>query len=538
MYRLLGELDEDLMLELDEVVRQNQLACLPIAKSGRADIELLEMYPELAGLIERGKCIKVDSVSLQTRLHEREAKSVGGSKAKATFLDDFDQSPSAQKGKSKHSRDHDTTSKSPSLKPKRSAADLMFVMEEDEGAPHLSVERATPTRQRLIPMTASSDHRLPISVPQDSISGSLEQRKSARDRNSMFASTFPSSYEPPVSGIENSPNQLSSVTPWASPSMAKSKLDLKDIMAQASPSRTSNLSAGLALSARGTDISSPGLPARLSQRERKKQQQQQFSSPKAQLPTTPTPEDDREDEKSSSPWQIAFSGPRVSLKEVIGERRASSSPLNTSSKARTPSPMTLRQTVSGKPQPARRAVTGPAQPPAIVPKRTVSTPSEPPHLTSQPTQRSSSSSSKQPHTIQSIRHIAPPVEPTLQLSMADILSQQQTEKAIIKEAAAKRSLQEIQEEQAFQEWWDEESRKAKAEVEEAAAKPSSRGGQGLKQGRGPRGKSRGASRGRGRGRDGTDSGDPESTGAGTSVNTGGKGGKKGAHGGLRGKPTE
>ena len=56
------------MLELDEVVRQNQLACLPIAKSGRAEDDLIEKYPRLPELMERSKLIKIDSVSLQTRL--------------------------------------------------------------------------------------------------------------------------------------------------------------------------------------------------------------------------------------------------------------------------------------------------------------------------------------------------------------------------------------------------------------------------------------------------------------------------------------
>ena len=51
--------------------------------------------------------------------------------------------------------------------------------------------------------------------------------------------------------------------------------------------------------------------------------------------------------------------------------------------------------------------------------------------------------------------------------MADILAQQQTEKDVSKEAVAKGSLQEIQEEQAFQEWWDQESKMVREEEEEA-----------------------------------------------------------------------
>lgn len=113
--------------------------------------------------------------------------------------------------------------------------------------------------------------------------------------------------------------------------------------------------------------------------------------------------------------------------------------------------------------------------------------------------------------------------------MADILSQQQTEKEIIKEAAAKRSLQEIQEEQAFQEWWDEEIRKARAEVEEANdAKPTGRGRRGIRGiGRGP---SRVRGKGRGRGRGG-EVGQGTSASANTNAGVSARAGKKGVHSG-------
>ena len=95
--------------------------------------------------------------------------------------------------------------------------------------------------------------------------------------------------------------------------------------------------------------------------------------------------------------------------------------------------------------------------------------------------------------IQSIRHIPRPraAEPTTGLSMADILSQQQAEKTAIREATiSKRSLQEIQQEQEFQEWWDMESRKVmeeerKKDVQARRDQRGARGGRGKgKKGRG------------------------------------------------------
>jgi len=110
--------------------------------------------------------------------------------------------------------------------------------------------------------------------------------------------------------------------------------------------------------------------------------------------------------------------------------------------------------------------------------------------------------------------------------MADILTQQQTEKEIIKEAAAKRSLQEIQEEQAFQEWWDMESRKVRGELgrEVEGDVPVGRGrGKGASERGSGREKIRGRRGGRGRGKSGE--------GGGSGVGVGGSGSGSGS---LRG----
>lgn len=525
---LLGELDGDLMLELDEVVRQNQLACLPISKSGRAEVELLETYPWLADLIERGKGIKVDSVSLHTRLHEPEAKFVGGSKAKAAFLEDFDQSPSSQKLRPRSSREGNSQSKSPSLKPKSSAADLMFDMdEESESDTENRVKSRLDQHQRSA--SRANDTLPPSSLPPEAEAPDDEETVFAKDDHLITVSTTPLSYQNTVGGTAGSPLPLNSKKPWGPPALPTSKLEMKDIMAQDSSKRVSNISAAFSLRAKESEASSAGLPARLSQRERKKQQQQQAFSPQHVPASSPAAADQTQGQQPASPWQVASKGPRISLKDVIGSASGETSS-HVGSMARTPSPMTLRQTISGKAAPAQRAVTSPAQSPLPAPKRSISTP-DTFHLTSQaPLPPSRSSSSQTP--IHSIRHTAPPVEPTLQLSMADILSQQQTEKEIIKEAAAKRSLQEIQEEQAFQEWWDEESRKVKA-VDEvaAAAKPAPRGGKGM------RGKARGGSRGRGRGKGvgGSEEASQSTGGAGTSSTGDGRGGGTGVNVGQKGR---
>ena len=460
--------------------------------------------------MEQSKLIKIDSVTLQTRLHEREARSAGGSKAKAAFLEDFDRSPSAPKPTPKSLRNQYDQQKSPSLKPKKSAADLMFEMDDDSEAEFEDLSKATLIEQRRQHVVAANAF-----TPMDKITDNQQEHDSSlREAYSMAASTSPASTTGQLIGaVPSSPDPVSSSGKriWAASSMSSYKVDMKDIMAQASSNRVSNISAGLSLRAKNGEASNVGTPQKLSQRERKKQQQQQ------QLPLQQTSpivasspvleENQARGKKAVSPWQVASTGPKVSLKDVLGGE-SSKSLSKQGSVARTPSPLNLRQTVSGKYPATRRAVSGPAQHSAPLQQRSVSTADSAKPLPSR-------SSSEQPH-VQSIRHNPPPVEPSLQLSMADILSQQQTEKDIIKEAAAKRSLQEIQEEQAFQEWWDEESRKVKAEAEEAA-KPTTRGRKGI------RGKGRGGFRGRGNAR--SDGGE----GASGTGSRGGRGGKKPVH---------
>ncbi|KAK4692928.1 inhibitor of Bruton tyrosine kinase, partial [Lecanoromycetidae sp. Uapishka_2] len=472
---LLQELDEDLMHELDEVVRQNQLACLPIAKSGRAEADLVERYPKLVEKMEQSKRIRLDFISLQSRLHEREAKSAGGSKAKAALQDEFDQTPSAKKTRLRSPRVQGSHSKSPSMKAKQSSADLMFEMEEDGQSDTQESRKLTPNRRRRPSRSPNDDLLLPPSLPVDENAWGRQQLIAKAD-DDIAASTSPATHKcNEIFPTESTP--LHTKKPWGPPTTGNPRLDMKDIMAQASPNRVSNLSAALSLRATEMDAFSPTTPAKVSQRERKKQQQKQLSQPPPPIPmSTPVFSEKQDDEKSSSsPWQVASKGAKISLKDVLGAGSSDSPPSQKGSVARTPSPLTLRQTVSGKAPSARRAVSGPATTVASTTKSSISTPDTSMVTARQTSPLSSRSFSTQYATeIQSVRHVAPPVEPSLQLSMADILSQQQLAKDVVKEAAAKRSLQEIQEEQAFQEWWDEESRKVKAEEE--AKKPNARNG--------------------------------------------------------------
>ncbi|KAI4112455.1 MAG: hypothetical protein LQ345_006399 [Seirophora villosa] len=466
---LLNELDEDLLVELDNTVRQNQLARLPVSRSGRADAQLLETYPQLVEILERSKRTKIDQIAFQTRWRHDDilAKTKGGfpfSDEATNRLTDLRSPPH------KPHYDQDAHRDSPSLRPRKSAADLMFEMDISEDFPTQTTEQPSSREQPT--------HASPSLGP--TAGGLLTGAKSDLDLEITAAGTNPlhvdTRHQQSVMGPGSS-EELNTSRPWGDRAISSNKLDMKQIMAQASSSRVSNISASLAASSTSVLTSGTG---RLSQKERKKQQQQVALERPQKIVAPPVVQVPAPVAEHTSPWQVASKGAKTSLKDIL--HAESKSPLsNTVARERTVSnpPLTLRQTVPGNSSTAKRTVSetsSKAQ--AAPPQRSTSTPLA--FASSHTPPRPSSSRTKpSPATIgpssstptKSIRHTTPTAsaEPSLQLSMADILSQQQTEKDVIREAATKRSLQEIQEEQAFQEWWDQESRKAKEEEEAAAA---------------------------------------------------------------------
>ena len=521
------------MLELDEIVRQNQLNCLPVSKSGRAEAELLENHPELIERLQHSKRVKVDAVSLHSHLYERESRQGGAFKTKVDLLEDFAPTSSIQRDQRRRtSKDHISTPKSPSLlaqnspnlaasrspilapskspmlSAKKSIADLMFDMDDyDDGEGTFQ----TPKRRHR---HAADPPRLPpsgLGLDDDDAFPAIGLSQSP----GAEAALATSAKSPPSFKVSNDlkDQQCRLVSgdtkPWASSLFSSSKLDMKDVMAQTSSDRISSISSGLAASSHQRDLSSGSLPTKVSQKERKRrrqqqqqqqQRQQQTHPPIAVSPSSPDVGAGQPGQRTpTSPWQVASRGPKVNLKDVLDT--AKPSPAATKTAAMRPtSPMTLRQTVSGKPPSTQRSISSPAGP------TTAPASHQRPTSSNGPPPSSRSVSATVPNiadfpVIHSSRHTPAPAEPTLQLSMADILAQQNREKEIIKESAAKRSLQEIQEEQAFQKWWDMESKKVKEE-EEAVRRPAmvGRGGKaGRARSRAGRGGRSGGSKGKGKG---------------------------------------
>lgn len=498
------------MLELDEVVRQNQLACLPIAKSGIAEAKLLQTYPELISMIERGRQAKLVSMVSQYRPREEEIRYGSFSKGKGPVLDD---SAFAQSGRPSSSKGQRSASKSPLLRARASTADLMFDMDEGDSLVTIFFKPPTPilsypNHPVSIPeqtsITPTADRTLTIpemkasTTEKQTASGLLETPLSFTDHNSSTISKKCLANEQTLT--------LRDANPWASTTLASQKLDMKDIMAQASSIRVSNISSSLSIQAQKPASVAGSLP-KMSQRARKKQQQQQPLATASDIisPDNPLQESDGlqvQAQTSKSPWRITLPMPKISLKDILGAENKNPLISKADVSTRSKSPLTLRQTVPGNFSNTQEETTISSSAhhrvSANIPQMAETGPSTSKSASLPYFGHTSnlSSSSSNPKPIKSTHQQSSPAEPSLYLSMADILEQQQTEKEIFREVVAKRNLQEIQEEQAFQEWWDTESRKVRNE--EASRNEADEG----ESGRGRvRGKSGGTAAGRGRGYD-------------------------------------
>lgn len=234
--------------------------------------------------------------------------------------------------------------------------------------------------------------------------------------------------------------------------------------------RTSAISMGLAGSV-SSSLKSAGvgsLPSKMSQKERKRLQLLQQGG-KSESPGD-VPVSSSLAPAPSSPWHTAGSKPnpatRSSSLTVTPVQSGTSTP-------RAPH-LTMRQTVANpgpsvsKEKPSTTATTPQLRPSS---SKSASTPKKGTKAADPTTDSPGFAISDRPVPITSVRHV-PARELSMSLdqhSLIDILSEQAIAKQEIRDFGAKRSLQEIQQEQEFQEWWDKERRRVEEE-EEAARK--------------------------------------------------------------------
>jgi hypothetical protein len=402
-----------------------------------------------------------------------------------------------------------SASASPLLKAKDSANDMIFDMDDEQNKrPSLKTRRLS---------TTSSTGAGLQDVPEAMYVGSLTETgnvqsfgvSQGQDQDVSFSTS--QSRDPNSGGLNinvargqevmdpvSTTSSLKTSVAWDSSRFQTAKVDMKELLGQASSTRTSNISLGIAAKADGR--SNVSFSSKLSQKERKRLQQQ-YQQQESQPSPDARPQNTNRtvsDSIPKSPWQTPVKGHSVLPKDVpYGDLKSHSKSPEVPSRAPSKTPLTMRQTIPGKSSP-QPTLTNPCSrnTPVPAPERPTSSGSAGTAPVSAPSFPLLPSQSSLTPQIQSIRHTpAPKPSPaSTLLSMADILAQQQSEKDTIREVAtAKRSLQEIQQEQEFQEWWDQEAAKVKAEQDAADAAAARVPGA-------PRG--RGKARGRGRGRGG------------------------------------
>lgn len=443
--RSLDELDEDLLLELNQVARNNQLAYLPFARSGRAEAMLFDRYPELAERIERSKRAKIDAIVLSNKYADSENTSTS---FRAQSLEKVAASPLRQRNRRRASKEAKSPALNPALKARNSVQDLMFEMSDgddnDDEVLNKKIKSLRFTTTEADEKTSGS----PISSPKGPWA-SLSKPSQTSPNSFDIAVETPKSFSslPPALRSARTSSQ-----PWGTAPLVAAKFDLRDIMAQDSSATPSNISLGLC---RGeNERIAKAAKAKVSQKERKRQQQaQQLGTPIEPAQATPP---------TVSPWQTTARKSSNSPM-VIPAVQSSSQPSPQPSRMLSTPQLTMRQTVANK------------HPPKQKNKRTVSagTQSGAPTSPTRPAtnKRGMSVSTDPIPTPRSVRHIPLPqhdsTSASQNLSIMEILSLQEAEKISIRDAAAKRSLHEIQQEQEFQAWWDQASRRAMEEEENA-----------------------------------------------------------------------
>lgn len=443
---LLESLDEEVLEELDVIVRDNQLAHYPFARSGRAELLLHEQNPELAQDIEEERQRRVKEMAFRANQREEERKLSSSLKGRVGSLENSSfPSPSTDKqsGKRKSSRNEPF---SPELRPKSTQADLMFDMDDDDGA----IDSPSVRPQRILDVKKQSDLD---SLPTLSGLQRDEKQKTIASSPLSFspARTTPTQSTLPALPTATTPGKSGS--PWAPAALSTAKLDLRKLMGESSG--PSALSAGLAAQ-KAKDAARPQ-QTKVSQKERKKQQQLQAeqAAKAALLPSAAAWEKSSVD-ATSSPWKIV-SSVKSSLHDDK-EKPLATAPSN-------PKPLLVAEvsskSIARRTQSPDTRHSGQSRTPSAAPPVRPS----PKPKTSHTTSTFSADDPSKPITPHSKSYIKPASksESTLGLSMADIIDLEKRKQEAVKEAAAKRSLMDIQQEQEFSIWWEEESRRTQEE---------------------------------------------------------------------------
>ncbi|KAI1004854.1 hypothetical protein K3495_g3364 [Podosphaera aphanis] len=394
---LLNDLEEDVLFELDHLVRLAQLDCLPFAKSDRADRLLHENHPQLAEEIKEERRCRLSKWSTPY-LRNDSSRSTNSPKACMKSPEIIAQSFESQEILPKIPQRVRSTQFSPSVQKRNSVTGMIFNMDDDDDACLSDSALASGNN-------CNSDPNYLITESSKTIYDETDLLTPKKNLSTSFSRM--NEDEGPSEDIKSSGKG------WSPIVFPTSKLGMREIMEQTHTSRHSFLSMGISAQNVKDDSESRSSSLKISQKERKKQRHQQ-----ALNRSQATNEVEENPKRSvSSPWKVTPKGEKIILKEILCTSSSQAIEPVTRSEGQA---QTNFQSAIDLSRSKRR--------------------------TSENNYESSTSRTNK-------------VEPALVLSMADIIVQQKREIEIIKDATSKRSLREIQEEQAFQEWWDQESKR-------------------------------------------------------------------------------
>ena len=405
--------------------------CMRVVRSGVMDANLVQKYPELPTLIQRSRQARIDAINLNIK--DLDYYRLGGGFGKST--DD----PAPIPLQSRRRNQPQSGTRAQELPASTSV--------ENQGFAHQHSSLGSNVLPKESPQTRSGPQSPEtVESPTARLKGnhSMEENVAYADTRSsvhagLAASSAPKSAHPPKEydhGIDR---------PWGSTGLTMGKLNMKQIMDQASSSKTSSLSLGLQAEVKSQEKQTGSFGMKISQKQRKRQHQSveqpgEASRSPSQPSVAPT---------AASPWKPVSKPTKASGESLVTTPAMPIKPESQSRSTSTPQ-LTMRQTIANSPTPSKgSARTNTSMKPE---QRSVSTP--------QRDQKTSPVSDKvstdpQSTSVRSIRyqHNLDPATPSHNLaygSLADIISQEEAGKAAIKDAVAKRSLQEIQQEQEFQ----------------------------------------------------------------------------------------
>jgi inhibitor of Bruton tyrosine kinase len=431
----------------------------------------------------------VREMAFKATQKEEERKLSSSLKGKYGSLDDFVSLSTSPDRARRVSRVGKNAPFSPELRPKESQADLMFAMDDD------AATASSPSIRAQRPRDQTSTTEI------DQLPSLSESWEGGRRTSSAIALT-PLASPPamslsrpgptPVKGQSEkvSPNPSKDGNPWGQPAAPASKTDLRNLLSEST--NMSLLSAGLAAQ-KAKEVALRPAQQKMSQKEKKKQQQAQAAAEAAELASraqqSKTAWEKSPSETQTPPWKLVASREKTSLKDLLSdENKVIAKPANKSLLAASASPAyPPRRAASPDTRfPGQQRTSGGA---AHIPDRPPSKPTGTASSSSLPrgTPSAGTSSSNVPNALNTstpakplVPHSklyltpGPKAEATIGFSMADIIGQQEREQQHVKDAVAKRSLQEIQAEQEFEEWWETESRRTQEEEAKRLAREKGR----------------------------------------------------------------